>query len=152
MISDKGSTFVSQVIRKVAYVLGITLEYATTKHAQAISMLEAILVSIKKALKIETGERQSMWHKKVNTAVLNYNTSYHTSFGCEPSRVFHEHVPHSFLDIKLGICSQKLTIPNSENAQDVLAQIEILFQGVGKNAMQAYIKHKIYYGKKNKRF
>ena len=93
--SDKRSVSISQVIREVAEVLGITLQHATTKHAQTIGMLERTHASLRKTLKIETGVRRSMWHKYVNIAVSNYNTSYHTSIGCEPSRVFHGHVPYN---------------------------------------------------------
>ena len=71
IISDKGSVFMSQVIKELAEVLGITLKHATTKHAQTIGMLERRHASLKKTLKIETGERRSMWHKYVNIAVLN---------------------------------------------------------------------------------
>ena len=39
-ISDKGSVFMSQVIKKLAEVLGNTIRYATTKHAQTVGMLE----------------------------------------------------------------------------------------------------------------
>ena len=85
LISDKGTAFMSQVIKEVTGVLGITLKHATTKHAQTIGLLEQPHASIKQALKIETGERRSLWHKYVNNAVLKYNTSYHTSIGCEPS-------------------------------------------------------------------
>ena len=88
LISDKGTAFMSHVIEEVAGVLGITLKtlkHATTKQAQTIGLLERSHASIKQALKIETGERGSLWHKYINIAVLNYNTSYHTSIGCEPS-------------------------------------------------------------------
>ena len=85
LISDKGTAFTSHVIKEVAGVLGVTPKHATTKHAQTIGLLERSHASIRKALKIETGERRSLWHKYVNIAVLNYNTSYHTSIGCEPS-------------------------------------------------------------------
>ena len=34
-------------------------------------------------MKIETEERRSLWHKYVSNAVLNYDTSYHASIGCE---------------------------------------------------------------------
>ena len=103
LISDKGTAFMSHVIKEVAGVLGITLKHATTKHAQTIGLLERTHPSIKQALKIETGERRSLWHKYINNAVLNYNTSYHTSIGCEPSRVFHGRFPYNVLDLKLGI-------------------------------------------------
>ena len=39
LISDKGTAFISNVIKEVAGVLGITLKHATTKHAQTIGLL-----------------------------------------------------------------------------------------------------------------
>ena len=148
LISDKGTAFTSHVIKEVAGVLGVTLKHATTKHAQTIGLLERSHASIKKALKIETGERRSLWHKYINIAVLNYNTSYHTSIGCEPSRVFHGRIPYNILDLKLGIRPQQQPIPTSQIAQEVLEQTEMIYQDVRKNTMQAYIKYKAYYDKK----
>ena len=148
LISDKGTAFTSHVIKEVAGVLGVNLKHATTKHAQTIGLLERSHASIKKALKIETGERRSLWHKYVNIAVLNYNTSYHTSIGCEPSRVFHGRIPYNILDLKLGIRPQQQPIPTSQIAQDILEQTEMIHQDVRKNTMQAYIKYKAYYDKK----
>ena len=148
LISDKGTAFMSHVIKEVAGVLGITLKHATTKHAQTIGLLERSHASIKQALKIETGERRSLWHKYINIAVLNYNTSHHISIGCEPSRVFHGRIPYNVLDLKLGIRLQQQPIPNSQIAQEVLEQAEMIHQDVRKNIMQAYIKYKAYYDKK----
>ena len=89
-----------------------------------------------------------MWHKYINIAVLNYNTSYHTSIGCEPSRVFHGRIPYNVLDLKLGIRPQQQPIPTSQIAQDFLEQTEMIHQDVRKNIMQAYIKYNDYYDKK----
>ena len=148
LISDKGTAFTSHVIREVAGVLGITLKHATTKHAQTIGLIEQSQASIKQALKIETGERRSLWHKYASIAVLNYNTTYHASISCEPRRVLHGRVPYKILDLKMGIRPQKSPSPDSQIAQDVLEQTEMIFQDVRKNALQAYIKHKAYYDKK----
>ena len=148
LISDKGTAFTSHVIKEVAGVLGVNLKHAITKDAQTIGLLERSHASIKKALKIETGERRSLWHKYINIAVLNYNTSYHTSIGCEPSRVFHGRIPYNILDLKLGIRPQQQPIPTSQIAQDILEQTEMIYQDVRKNTMQAYIKYKAYYDKK----
>ena len=148
LISDKGTAFTSYVIKEVAGVLGITLKHGTTKHAQTIGLLQWSHASIKQALKIETDERRSLWHKYVGIAVLNYNTSYHASIGCEPSRVFHGRIPYNIRGSKMGIRPQKNPSPDSQIAQDVLEQPDIIFQDVRKNAMQAYIKYKAYYDKK----
>ena len=147
LISDKGTAFTSIVIKEVAGVLGITLKHATTKHAQTIGLLERSHASIKQALKIETGERRSLWHKYVSIAVLNY-TFYHASIGCEPSRVFHGRIPYNILELKMGIRSQEIQPPDSQIAQDVLEQTETIFQDVCKNTMQTYIKYKAYYDRK----
>ena len=145
LISDKGTACTSHVIKEVVGVLGITLKHATTKHAQTIGLLERSHASTKQALKIETGERRSVWHKYVSIAVLNYNTSYHESNGCEPSRVSHGRIPYKILDLKMGIRPQKIPSPDSQIAQDVLQQTETIFKDVCKNAMQAYIKYKAYF-------
>ena len=97
LISDKGSTVVSHVIKEATVVHGITLKHATTKHAQSIGLLEQCHASIKQALKIEAGERRSSWHKYVSIAILKYFISYHTSIGSEPSRVFHGRIPYNTL-------------------------------------------------------
>ena len=141
----------SHVIKEVTSVLGNTLKtlkQATTKHGQTIGLLERSHASIKQALKIQTGERRSLWHKYVSIAFLNYNTSYHASIGCEPSRVFHGRIPYNILDIKMDIRPQKNPPPDSQIAQDVLEQTETIFQDVRKNAMQAYTKYKAYYDRK----
>ena len=70
LISDEGTAFTSHVIKEVAGVLGFTLKHATTKHAQTIGLLEQSHATIEQALKIETGERRSLWHKYVSIAVL----------------------------------------------------------------------------------
>ena len=89
-----------------------------------------------------------MWDKYINIAVLNYNTSYHTSIGCEPSRVSHGRIPYKVLDLKMGIRPQQQPISTSQIAQEVLEQTERIHQDVRKNIMQAYIKYKAYYDKK----
>ena len=152
LISDKGTAFMSHVIKEVVGVLGITLKHATTKHAKTIGLLERSHASIKQALKIQIGERRSLLHKYFNIAALNYNTSYHTIIGCEPSRVFHGRILYNVLDLKLGVRPQQQPIPTSQIAQDVLHQREMIHQDVRKNTMQAFIKYKAYYDKKAKRF
>ena len=47
LISDEGTAFMSQVIKGVTGVLGITLKHTTAKHAQTIRLLERSHASIK---------------------------------------------------------------------------------------------------------
>ena len=149
LMSDKGTAFTSHVIKKVASFLGITLKHATTKHAQTIGLLEPSHASIKQSLKIETGERRSLWHKYISIAVLNYNTSYHASIGCEPSRVFHGRITYNVLDLIMDIGPQKITSADSQIAQDVLEQTETIFQMYAEMPCKL-ISNTAYYDKKAK--
>ena len=150
IITDKGSVFVSQVIHEVAEVLGINLKHATTKHAQTIGVLERAHATIKTSLKMASGEYRKQWHKYLPIAILNYNTTYHSSIDCEPSRIFHGRVPHNILDHKLGLRFNPNIAPTTDFAEELLRRTKILYDKTKKNVMQSYIKYKRYYDKKAK--
>ena len=148
IISDKSAVFMSRVIKEVAKVFGNTLQYATTKHAQNIGMLERTHASLKKTLTMEKGEEDpcglsistlQFW----NTTLLNTHR-----IGCEHSKDSHRRVPYKVLDLKMRIRPQRMPTPNSQIAEDVLKQTKKFFHDVRKNTIQAYIKYKAYYDKK----
>ena len=145
--SNRGSTFISQVIKEAAYVPRSTLEPATTKHAHTIGMFGRKNASLKEALKIETCERRSIWHKYVNITVLCHKTSYHTSLACEPSPMLHGNFQWNVSALKVGDRPQKPSLPNYQIGQVDLEQTEMTLQLVLKKAMQAHIKCKVYYNK-----
>ena len=149
-ITDKGSVFVSQVIHEVAEILGINSKHATTKHAQTTGVLERAHATIKASLKMASGEYRKQWHKYLPSAILNYNTTYHSSIDCEPSRVFHGRVPHNILDHKLGLRFSPNITPTTDFAEELLRRTKILYDKTKKNVMQSYIKYKKYYDKKAK--
>ena len=148
IITDKGSVFVSQVIHEVAEILGINLKHATTKHAQTIGVLERAHATIKTSLKMASGEYRKQWHKFLPIAILNYNTTNHSSIDCEPSRVFHGRVPHNNLDHKLGLCFNPNITPTIDFAEELLRRTKILYDKTKKNVRQSYIKYNKYYDKK----
>ena len=150
IITDKESVFVSQVIHEVAENLGIILKHATTKHAQTIWVLERANATIKTSLKTASGEYRKQWHKYLPIAILNCNTTYHSSIDCEPSRVFHGRVPHNILDRKLGLRSNPNNTPTTDFAEKLLRRTQILHDKTKKNVMQSYIKNKKYYDKQAK--
>ena len=150
IITDKGIFFVSQVIHEVAEILGKNLKHATTKHAQTIGVLERAHATIKTSLKMASGEYRKQWHKYLSIAILNYNTTYHSSIDCEPSRVFHGRVPHNILDHKLGLPFNPNIAPTTDFAEELLRRTKILYYKTKKNVMQSYINYKKYYDKKAK--
>ena len=142
ILSDKGSQFRSEVVAEITQILEIQISHASTKHAQTIGILERTHASIKTALKISTGERRSIWHKYVQRAVMNYNTTYHETLGCEPSTVFHGRIPYNVLDLKLGIKSKWTITPNSDVAEQLQKQINEVRATAKDNIMLSYLKYK----------
>ena len=90
------------------------------------------------------------WHKYLPLAVLNHNTSYHASIGCEPTRVFHERIPFNVLDHKLGNNPNEQINPTTEFAEEIQNRTKVLIDKTKQNIMQSYIKYKEYYDRKAK--
>ena len=97
-----------------------------------------------------SGEYRRQWHKHLPLAVLNYNTTYHASIGCEPSKVFHGRIPYNVLDHKLGNNPNKNFLPTTEFAEELQQRTQILIDQTKKNIMQSYLKYKEYYDHKAK--
>ena len=150
IITDKRSVFVSQVIHKLAEILGIKLKIAITKHAQTLGVLKRAHTTIKTSLKMASGEYRKQWHIYLPIAILNYNRTYHSSIGCEQSRVFHGRVPHIIPDHKPGLRVSPNIAPTTDIAEELLRRTKILYDKNKKNVMQSYIKYKKYYDKKAK--
>ena len=146
--TDKGSQFRSEVVHQITQTLDIQISHASTKHAQTIGIPERTHASLKTALKISTGERRSMRHKYVQIAVMNYNTSYHESLGCEPRTVFHGRIPYNILGIKLGLKPTWEKDNNEELTDQLQKQIAEIQQAAKDNLMQSYLKYKQYFDKK----
>ena len=150
IITDKGTEFTSKIIAEITQIMGITLKCATTKHPQTIGKLERTHASLKTNLKIASGEYRRQWHKYLPLAVLNYNTSYHSSIGCEPTRVFHGRIPYNILDHKLGNNPNEKIVPTTEFAEELQKRTQILLDKTKQNIMQSYLKYKDYYDRKAK--
>ena len=150
LITDKGSAFTSTILAEIAKILGITLRCATTKHPQTIGKLERTHASLKTNLKMASGEYRRQWHTYLPLAVLNYNTTYHSSIGCEPSKVFHGRIPYSVLDHKLGNNPNKNFLPTNDFAEELQQRTQIFIDQTKKNIMQSYLKYKDYYDRKAK--
>ena len=150
IITDFGTQFNAQVTHEVAAVFGIEMKHATMKNAQTIGLLERTHASVKMHLKAARGDLRNNWHKNLPLAVLNHNTTYHASLGCEPSRVFHGRIPHNILDYKLGYNPNPRYQLQADVAEEIQKRMKILLDQIKKNIMQSYLKYKAYYDRKAK--
>ena len=150
LITDKGTAFTSRLVDEIAEFLGIQRKCATTKHPQLIGKLERTHASLKGNFKMASGEYRRQWHKYLPLAVLNYNTTYHSSLGCELSRIFHGRIPYNILDHRLGLNPNPKILPTSDFEEEFQKRTQILIDKTKKNIMQSYLKYKEYYDRKAK--
>ena len=88
--------------------------------------------------------------------MFNYIIQYHSSIGCDPSKVFHGRIPHHVLDHKLGNNPNKNFLPTTDFAKEVQQRTQLLIDQTKKkfmhyavvlckkNSMQSYLKYKEY--------
>ena len=151
LIIYKGTAFTSKIITEITQILGITLNCATAKHPQTIGKLERTYASLKVNLKMASREYRCQWHKYLlPLAVLNYNTTYHSSIGCEPSKVFHGRIPYNFIDHKLGNNPKRNFLHTTEFAEELKQRTQILIDKTKQKTMQSYLKYKEFYDRKPK--
>ena len=150
LITDKGTAFTSRLVDEVAKILEIQIKCATTKHPQTIGKFERTHASLKCNLKMASGKYRRQWHKYLPLAVLNYNTTYHSSIGCEPSRIFHGRIPYNILDHRLGLNPNPKILLTTGFAEELQRRTQIFIDRTKKNIMQSYLKYKEYYDRKAK--
>ena len=150
LITDKGTAFTSRLVDEIAKTLGIQIKCATTKHPQTIGKLERTHRNLKGNLKMASGEYRRQWHKYLKLAVLNHDTTYHSSLGCEPSRICHGRVPYNILDHRLGLNPNPKFLSTTDFAAEFQRRTQILIDKAKKNIMQSYLKYKEYYDRKAK--
>ena len=146
LITDKGTAFTSKLVAEIAQILGIL----QNTHKPLANSCEHIHASLKTYLKMASGDYRRQWHKYLPLAVLNYNTTYHATIGCEPTRIFHGRIPYNTLDHKLGLNPNSKVLPTTDFADEFQRQTQIMMDSMKKNIMQSYLKHKEYYDREAK--
>ena len=150
LITDKGTAFTSKLVAEVAQSLGLQMRCATTKHPHTIGKLERTHTSLETNLKMVSGDYRRQFHKYLPLAVLNYNTTYHVTLGCEPSRIFHGRIPYNILDHNLRPNPYPKVLPTTDFGDGFQRRTQILLDSTKKNTMQSYLKYKEYYDRKAK--
>ena len=94
------------------------------------------------------GEYHGQWHKDLPLAVLNHNTSYHASIGCEPTRVFHGRIPYNIVDHKLVNNPNEQITPTTKIAEEIQNRTKLLIDKTKQSIMHFYLNYKEYYDRK----
>ena len=89
------------------------------KNPQTNGKLERPHALFKANLQMASGEHRRQWHEYQPLALPNYNTTYHSSIGCEPSKRFQGRIPYHVRDDKLGNNPNKSFLTTTEFVEEV---------------------------------
>jgi transposase InsO family protein len=84
IISDRGSTFVSNFTRALNSLLGITKNFSTARRPQTDGQTERINQEIEHYLHVFCNERQSDWAEWLSCAEFAINNKVNSSTGYSP--------------------------------------------------------------------
>ena len=145
IVSDLGSTFVSELMHELTQLLDIELKHASLKHPQTIGVVERSHGPLKRILKINSKEPWNDWHKYVPLATFIHNTSYHNSIGCCPTTLFHSREPVKPIDLRF---SNKATEAVEVNSDFVTALQDAMLKKFSENKLnllESYQRYRSYY-------
>ena len=100
ILSELGTSFVSEHLHELTKLLEIHFEHANLKHPQTVGVVERSHSALKRILKLNTNEQWKDWFKFVQLATFIHNTSYHSAIGCSPTVLLHGREPIKPIDLR----------------------------------------------------
>ena len=148
IVSDLGSSLVSELMHELTSLLEVELKHASLKHAQSVGVVERSHGALKRILKLNTNEQWSNWHKYVPLAVFIHNTSYYSSIGCSPIAIFHGREPIKPLDLRFGNIAVKKFDPKSDFVIELQDAMQQKFNDTKSKLIHSYHQYRKYYDQK----
>ena len=145
-----GKQITSKMMKELSTLFEFRLEHATLKHAQAIGAVERSHGLLKRYSKIYKNQIQQDWHKYIDLAVFQQNTSYHSTIGCPPSLVFYRRISLNLIDLRFNNANIHKQKCNFDYVADMQCKMSTLF-GQNKEALlKSFSKYRDYYDRKAK--
>ena len=114
ILSDLGTSFVSELLHELTKLLELQLEHVSLKHPETVVVVERSHSALKRILKLNTNEQWNDWFKYVHLATFIHNASHHSAIGCSPTVLFHGRDPIKPLDLRFNNTLIERFSPNSE--------------------------------------
>ena len=87
--SDRGSNFMSTIMKSLCTALGIKKTSTTAYHPQSNGGIERMHATLGNSLRLMVNENQTDWDMHIPMALLSYRTTLHTSLQENPAYVIY---------------------------------------------------------------
>ena len=130
------------MLEELSTLLEFRIEHATVKHAQTIGALERSYGPLKGYLRNYKNRLPRDWHKCVDLAVFQHNTSYHSTIACPPTLIFHGRI--------FSNKSKYHQQCHYDSIADIQSKLATLFSQTKENLVNPFNKYWEYYERKAK--
>ena len=145
ILSDLGTSFVSELMHELAKLLEVKLKHASLKHPQTVGVVERSHGALKRILKLNMNDQWNDCYKYVHLATFIHNTSDHSAIGCSPTVLFHGREPIKPLDVHFNNRMIERFSPNSEYVFALQDAMKKKFSDTQQKLTDMYNKHRTYY-------
>lgn len=120
IISDRDSTFLSDVWQELFRVFGVDLNFSTAYHPQTDGQTEATNKTLETYLRCMTSETPHSWSKWLPLAEFWYNTNCHSAIRCTPYEVLYGQPPPLHLPYLPGESSNPIVDRSLAKREEVI--------------------------------
>ena len=145
ILSDLGTSFVSELMHELMKLLEIQLEHASLKHPQTVGVVERSHSALERIFKLNTNEQWNDWFKYVQLATFIHNSSYHSAIGCSPTVPFHGRELIKPLELRFNDVVIERFFPNSESVFALQDAMNKNFSETKLKLTERYNKYRAYY-------
>jgi transposase InsO family protein len=130
LLSDRGPSFMSSVLREVLDVVGCRKIYTSAFHPQTDGMIERFNRTLCEDL-AKMVLHDERWDELIRLACFQYNTSVHSCTGISPYRAMYGRDPFGLPDAaRWGETDDKIEL-------DVAAELRLIYDALYKTAVRA---------------
>ena len=145
ILSDLGTSFVSELLHELTKLLEVQIYHASLKHPQTVGDVERSHSALKRILKLNTNEQWNDWFKYVQLATFIHNTSYHSAIGCSPTVLFQGREPIKPIDLRFNNTLIEQFSPISEHVIALQDAMNKKFSETKFKLTEMYNKYRAYY-------
>ena len=144
LLSDRGSNFLSSLVKEVCYLMNTTKVFTTSYHPQCDGLVERFNGTLAQSLSMYVSSDQKDWDKYLNPVLFAYRVSPSDVTGESPFYMLYGREPRLPIDVSL-LPPREISPSIAEHRARVVEHIEIAHRIAKENIQRAQQRMKDYH-------
>ena len=144
LLSDRGSNFLSSLVREVCFLMGTKKEYTSSYHPQCDGLVERFNGTLAQSLSHYVSSDQKDWDRYLNPVLFGYRVSPSEVTGESPFYMLYGREPRLPMDVSF-LPPREISASIAEHRARVVENIEIAHRIAKENIQRAQQRMKDYH-------